>query len=188
MVRTLLKPSLQRYIHFVTIFCIPLHFHQSPTKDSQTKLTLLLNTRLIVLGSLSMLIGSICLSSMWDGIPTWLATLFLFPASIGQGLAFPAASLAVLATSTQEDQAVMTSTLILWRSLGVVGGVSFSSVILQNTLIAYLEQLVTGPDKDDVTPPFPSPLLYTASFTVEMLTFDERVDYTACTTIGPVDS
>jgi MFS family permease len=110
---------------------------------------------LIVVGSLCMLLGAIALGLMWDGIPTWLATIFLGPPSIGQGLSFPASSLAVLATSTQEDQAVMTSTLILWRSLGIVMGVSLSSVILQNVLTAYLEQFVTGKHKDEVsTPPF----------------------------------
>ncbi|KAF2009951.1 MFS general substrate transporter [Aaosphaeria arxii CBS 175.79] len=105
---------------------------------------------LIVVGSLGMLLGGICMSVMWDGIPEWVATLFLFPPSIGQGLSFPASSIAVLATSTQADQAVMTSTLILWRSLGIVMGVSLSSLILQNALTAYLHDLVTGPDKDEI--------------------------------------
>lgn len=105
---------------------------------------------LIIVGSLSMLIGATSLSSMWDNIPEWLATIFLVPSSIGQGLSFPATSLAVLATSSQEDQAVMTSTLILWRSLGIVMGVSVSSLILQNALTAYLEQLVTGRKKHEV--------------------------------------
>ncbi|KAF1927846.1 MFS general substrate transporter [Didymella exigua CBS 183.55] len=105
---------------------------------------------LIVVGTLSMLVGSVCLSVMWDGIPAWLATVFLIPSSVGQGLSFPATSLAVLATSTQEDQAVMTSTLLLWRSLGVVMGVSFSSLILQNSLTAYLNALVTGRHKDEI--------------------------------------
>jgi MFS family permease len=105
---------------------------------------------LIITGTLSMLVGSVCLTAMWDGIPAWLATLFLIPSSVGQGLSFPATSLAVLATSTQEDQAVMTSTLLLWRSLGVVMGVSFSSLILQNALTAYLNSLVTGKHKDEV--------------------------------------
>lgn len=108
---------------------------------------------LVVVGSLSMLVGATSLASMWDRIPTWLATLFLVPSSIGQGLSFPATSLAVLATSSQEDQAVMTSTLILWRSLGIVMGVSLSSLILQNALTAYLEQLVTGHDKAKVSAP-----------------------------------
>lgn len=105
---------------------------------------------LIVVGSLSMLLGATCLSSMWDDIPAWLATIFLVPSSVGQGLSFPATSLAVLATSTQEDQAVMTSTLILWRSLGIVMGVSLSSLILQNALTLHLERLVTGRHKDEV--------------------------------------
>ena len=105
---------------------------------------------LIVVGSLSMLLGALCLSLMWDGIPKWLATIFLVPSSIGQGLSFPATSLAVLATSTQEDQAVMTSTLILWRSLGIVMGVSLSSLILQNALTSHLESLVSGHNKTRV--------------------------------------
>ncbi|KAF2494141.1 MFS general substrate transporter [Lophium mytilinum] len=105
---------------------------------------------LFVSGSLFMLLGSICLSSMWDGIPTWLATIFICPSSIGQGLAFPASSIAVLATSTQEDQAVMTSTLTLWRSLGTVLGVSLSSLVLQNSLSAYLNDLVDGSHKDEI--------------------------------------
>ncbi|KAH9881913.1 hypothetical protein J1614_001084 [Plenodomus biglobosus] len=105
---------------------------------------------LIVVGSLFMLLGATCLSSMWDTIPTWLATMFLVPSSIGQGLSFPATSLAVLATSTQQDQAVMASTLILWRSLGIVMGVSLSSLILQNALAVYLERFVTGHGKDKI--------------------------------------
>ncbi|KAL5116470.1 hypothetical protein ACEQ8H_005591 [Pleosporales sp. CAS-2024a] len=105
---------------------------------------------LIVTGSLSMLGGAICLSCMWKQIASWLATLFLVPCSIGQGLSFPATSLAVLATSSQEDQAVMTSTLMLGRSLGIVMGVSLSSLVLQNGLTVYLGQLVTGDKKDEI--------------------------------------
>ncbi|KAH6614001.1 major facilitator superfamily domain-containing protein [Boeremia exigua] len=105
---------------------------------------------LIVVGSLAMLVGAVCLGALWDGVPAWVATAFLIPSSVGQGLSFPATSLAVLATSTQEDQAVMTSTLLLWRSLGVVMGVSISSLILQNALTAYLNALVTGRHKDEI--------------------------------------
>jgi MFS family permease len=42
-----------------------------------------------VLGGACMLVGAIGLSSMWDGIPTWLATLFVVPPSLGQGTVFP---------------------------------------------------------------------------------------------------
>jgi hypothetical protein len=63
---------------------------------------------------------------------------------------FPATTVSVLAISTQEDQAVMTSTLGLWRNLGTVMGVAISSLIVQNSLLAYLEQYVTGPHKAEV--------------------------------------
>ncbi|KAL1620116.1 hypothetical protein SLS54_006316 [Diplodia seriata] len=105
---------------------------------------------LIVGGSLIALVGAICLTSMWDGIPTWLATIFVVPVSTGLGFSYPATSLAVLATSTQEDQAVMTSTLSLFRSLGAVFGVAISSLIVQNALSVDLERYVTGPEKQEV--------------------------------------
>lgn len=105
---------------------------------------------LIVGGSLIALVGAICLTSMWDGIPTWLATIFVVPVSTGLGFSFPAASLAVLATSTQEDQAVVTSTLSLFRSLGAVFGVAISSLIVQNALSIDLERYVTGPEKQEI--------------------------------------
>ena len=105
---------------------------------------------LLVLGSFSMFLGAILLTVMWPSIPAWLATAFLVPTSIGQGLAFPAASLAVLATCKQEEQAVVTSTLILSRSLGTVIGVAVSSLIVQNALWKFLGQNVTGDGKDKV--------------------------------------
>jgi hypothetical protein len=67
-----------------------------------------------------------------------------------EGFAFPATTVSVLAVSTKEDQAVMTSTLNLWRNLGTVMGVGISSLILQNALLAYLQQYVTGSNKAQV--------------------------------------
>lgn len=69
---------------------------------------------------------------------------------MGQGFSYPSVSLSMLATSTTEDLAVATSTLILWRSLGTVMGVAVSSLIVQNALIYFLGQLVTGPRKEEV--------------------------------------
>lgn len=51
--------------------------------------------------------------------------------------------MAVLAASEQADQAVVTSTLILWRSMGMVLGIAGSSLIVQNSLWSYLEMYVT---------------------------------------------
>jgi len=59
--------------------------------------------------------------------------------------------MAVLAVSDQAEQAVVTSTLILWRSLGMVLGVASSSLVMQNALLHFLNTKVSGPEKDDVS-------------------------------------
>lgn len=105
-----------------------------------------------IAGGIAGLIGALALSCMWDDISTWLATIFVIPPSAGQGLMFPATTLAVLASSKQEDQAVMTTTLSLLRNLGIVLGVAISSLIVQNALYAYLEEFIMGPHKQEVRP------------------------------------
>jgi MFS family permease len=104
-----------------------------------------------VAGGISMLLGGVLLSIMWPDIPMWLATIFVTPTSVGQGLMFPATTLSVLATTPVEDQAAMSSTLMLWRNLGTVMGVAISSVVLQNALLANLEKYITGPHKQEVS-------------------------------------
>ncbi|RDI78020.1 hypothetical protein Vi05172_g11975 [Venturia inaequalis] len=103
-----------------------------------------------VLGAICMLVGGIVLSCMWDGIPSWLATLFVVPPSLGLAIMCPTTSIAVLAVSSQSDQAVMTSTLSLWRNLGTALGVAISSLIVQNGLIVYLDRYITGPNKSEL--------------------------------------
>jgi uncharacterized protein (DUF486 family) len=107
-------------------------------------------TWLIATGSICMLVGGVCISAMWHDIPAWLATIFIVPVNMGQGLSFTATSLGVLLTSSQEDQAVVTTMLTLGRSLGVVLGVAISSGILENALEVFLEGSVTGADKASV--------------------------------------
>ncbi|KAF2671768.1 MFS general substrate transporter [Microthyrium microscopicum] len=103
-----------------------------------------------IAGAISMLSGAVGLSSMPRDVPMWIATALCAPTGIGQGLMFPATTLAVLAISSVEEQAAMTSTLMLWRNLGTVMGVAVSSLVLQNTLVQYLEKYITGPDKQAV--------------------------------------
>lgn len=80
-------------------------------------------------------------------MPEWLQLLFLVPSAMGQGFLFPGAFVALLAVSEQAEQAVVTSTLVLWRSLGMVLGVALSSLVVQNALVVYLNQYVRGPEK-----------------------------------------
>lgn len=104
----------------------------------------------LVSGTVLLLLGTLALASMERDLPDWTYVLFLIPSSMGQGFLFPGTFMAVLAVSEQAEQAVVTSTLILWRSLGMVLGVASSSLVLQNALQIYLNQMVTGPDKHKV--------------------------------------
>ncbi|KAK2627687.1 hypothetical protein QTJ16_002333 [Diplocarpon rosae] len=104
----------------------------------------------INLGCAFFLVGTVALSFMRKGLPEWAYLLFLVPQSIGQGFMFPASFMAILAVSEQKEQAVVTGTLILWRSLGTVLGVATSSLVLQNALYLNLGRLVSGPDQEDV--------------------------------------
>ncbi|UQC89772.1 major facilitator superfamily transporter [Colletotrichum lupini] len=101
-------------------------------------------------GAVGLLVGTIALSAMRRGWPSWVYLLCLVPSSIGQGFQFPGTFMAVLAASEQREQAVVTSTLILWRSLGMVLGVASSSLVVQNALVGYLDEYVQGPEKDEV--------------------------------------
>lgn len=104
----------------------------------------------MVTGSSLMLLGGILLASMWHDIPSWLATLFIIPPSAGQGFMYPTTTMSLLAVSVKADQAVVTAAIGVFRNLGAVMGVAFSSLILQNALLRYLNIYVTGSAKDEV--------------------------------------
>ena len=77
--------------------------------------------------------------------PLWFHLKLTIDSSV-----FITSLLAALATSDRSEQAVTTSTLMLWRSIGTVLGIAASSLILQNALLYFLEHNVVGPDKDAV--------------------------------------
>jgi hypothetical protein len=104
----------------------------------------------LVCGVVLLMVGTTGLSVMGRGLPNWVYMFLIVPSSMGQGFMFPATFMAVLAVSEQAEQAVVTSTLILWRSLGMVLGVASSSLVLQNALLYYLNEYVVGPDKERV--------------------------------------
>jgi hypothetical protein len=104
----------------------------------------------IVSGTIFYIIGAICLAALHRDLPEAFYSLALVPFSIGQGQQFPGTIMSILATSSQAEQAVVTSTLMLWRSLGNVLGVAFSSLILQNALLYYLHTFVQGDEKEEI--------------------------------------
>lgn len=105
----------------------------------------------IVTGGVFLVLGGLCtmLMSIFH-LPDALCALILSFSSLGQGFSNPSITLGILSLSSQADQAVATTTLGLWRNLGSVMGVATSSWILQNILLFYLRENVTGPNKEDV--------------------------------------
>lgn len=97
----------------------------------------------LVTGTVLTLAGSIALCSLSRDWPSWAYLLVLVPGAAGGGFLFPGGFLAVLAASAQAEQAVVSSTLGLWRALGSVMGVACSSLVLQNSLMMYLANYIT---------------------------------------------
>lgn len=103
-----------------------------------------------MLGTSFFLLGCISLTLLKRDLPEVVYELVLVPASIGQGFQFSGSFMALLASSDQKEQAVVTSTLILWRSLGLVVGVAHSSLVVQNALRYYLNIYVDAPNKEEI--------------------------------------
>ncbi|KAH9897312.1 major facilitator superfamily domain-containing protein [Xylariomycetidae sp. FL2044] len=99
----------------------------------------------VLTGTLCYLAATVVLSCMRPGWPLWAYLLCLVPGAMGQGLQYAGTTLAILGVVDQRDQAVTSSTLALWRSLGNVLGIAFSSLVLQNALLRYLIAKVRVP-------------------------------------------
>lgn len=96
-------------------------------------------------GATTLTLGCIGLACLSSSFPEILINLMLIPSNAGIGFAYPSMMMGTLASSAQEEMAVATSTLILFRSLGNVMGVSTSSLIVQNALLWGLKRnLVVG--------------------------------------------
>ncbi|KAE8146807.1 MFS general substrate transporter [Aspergillus avenaceus] len=104
----------------------------------------------VIIGDVFLLLGGLAAGTMGMATPDAVAMICVSLSSLGQGFSFPSLMVSVLATSDQDEQAVATTTLGLWRNLGSVMGVATSSWIFQNTLYYKLEEMVTGPEKDSV--------------------------------------
>jgi MFS family permease len=104
----------------------------------------------LYVGEVLMIIGSLLLAIMPRNLPSWGYLLFLVPCHLGNGFVMPSSLMSILTMSTQADQAVATSTLIMWRSLGGVLGVASSSLIVQNFLALFLKENITGPNKEEL--------------------------------------
>lgn len=104
----------------------------------------------LTLGTSLLLAGSIGLAFMRRDFPDWTYSLFLASPSMGQGFQNPGTFMSILTVSLQKEQAVVSSTLILFRSIGMVFGIASSTLVIQNALIYYLDRLVTADNKKEV--------------------------------------
>jgi MFS family permease len=104
----------------------------------------------LITGSIFLLLGSVFLTSMTRGLPSWSYSVFIGAATLGQGFAFPTINISILAVTHTDDMAVATSTLILFRSLGTVMGVAVSSLVSQNALVYFLKRKVVGPESQTI--------------------------------------
>ncbi|KAL2853583.1 major facilitator superfamily-domain-containing protein [Aspergillus pseudodeflectus] len=103
-----------------------------------------------VIGDIFLILGGLAASALGVSTPGIIAVIGVSLTSLGMGFANPTVTVAVLATSETDEQAVATTTLGLFRNLGSVMGVAISSWIFQNSLIYQLEDKVTGADKDAI--------------------------------------
>lgn len=104
----------------------------------------------LVFGAMVYVIGSIAVSCINKNTSEWVSLLLITGVPLGQGFVFPNTMMSALAVSDQADQAVVTTTIGLWRNLGTVLGVAISSLVFQNSLIANLMKNVSGPDRESV--------------------------------------
>lgn len=105
---------------------------------------------MLVVGAVVYLAGSIAIFFIDRNFSEAVKVFLITPTPLSQGFIYPGSMMAAFATSPQEDQGVVTTTLSLWRNLGIVVGISISSLVFQNMLGAYLEREVAGKEAERI--------------------------------------
>ncbi|KAL3456149.1 major facilitator superfamily domain-containing protein [Aspergillus heterothallicus] len=111
-------------------------------------------------GATLMFLGNLLVMALQFSDSAWKYFVYVIPANLGQGVAYPAILFTFLAAFGHDDHAVSASTVYLIRSLGTVYGVAITSTIVQNELARSLPSALHGvPDKWKVPTflfPFPA--------------------------------
>ncbi|KIX10473.1 uncharacterized protein Z518_01556 [Rhinocladiella mackenziei CBS 650.93] len=108
-------------------------------------------SELVRTGCLLMTVGNGLVASLKNQDASWKYLVYLFPANFGQGMSYPAILFTFLAAFDHSQQAVSTSMVYLFRSMGTVWGVAASSTLLQNILAKQLPSALSGtPNKDQL--------------------------------------
>jgi MFS family permease len=104
----------------------------------------------LMFGAVVYIIGSIAVTCINKNTSELVSLILITGVPLGQGFVFPNTMMSALAVSDQADQAVVTTTIGLWRNLGTVLGVAISSLVFQNCLVANLKKNVSGPDREAI--------------------------------------
>ncbi|KIW91503.1 uncharacterized protein Z519_07469 [Cladophialophora bantiana CBS 173.52] len=99
---------------------------------------------LVRAGCFFMMIGNGAVASLKFEDSHWKYLFYLFPANFGQGMCYPAILFTFLAAFDHSQQAVSTSLVYLFRSMGTVWGVAASSTLLQDVLTQRLLSSLAG--------------------------------------------
>lgn len=112
---------------------------------------------LVRTGCVFMVLGNGLVASLKYQDSSWKYVAYLFPANIGQGIVYPSILFTNIAHFEQSQQAVSTSMVYLFRSMGTVWGVAAASTIIQNILSSRLPAaLAEFPNSEKA---YPQPLI-----------------------------
>lgn len=88
------------------------------------------------------------------GTSTFVISAGLIAMGFGNGIGVTSTLIAVIAAAGSEEQAVATAVSYLFRALGMVTGVSVSSMLVQGSLRRELSRTLNGTDAEEVSLPF----------------------------------
>ncbi|RFU27317.1 hypothetical protein B7463_g9028, partial [Scytalidium lignicola] len=106
-------------------------------------------SELVRVGCFLMMFGNGLVASLKYRDSSWKYLIYLVPANLGQGMAYPSILFTFLAAFDHSEQAVSTSMVYLFRSMGTVWGVAASSTIVQNVLAKQLPIALSGVDNKE---------------------------------------
>lgn len=104
----------------------------------------------LVAGAAVYLLGSVATCAISKHTSPTLTLLLITGVPLGQGFVFPNTMMSALAVSEQAQQAVVTTTIGLWRNFGIVLGVAVSSLVFQNSLNVHLRRMVKDGRNEDL--------------------------------------
>lgn len=105
---------------------------------------------MLLVGAIVYLAGSVALCCIDRDMGTATSVALITGAPLAQGFVYPASMMSAFGVSRAEEQAVVTTTVVLWRNLGIVVGVAVSSLVFQNMLVVKLGEMVSGGDKEEI--------------------------------------